>query len=125
MSSVRPLEGLSVLIAEDNYYIADDSRRTLEAAGARVIGPVSSGSDAVLALQTETPDCAVLDLNMDGAPDFEPARAFVAAGVPILIFSGYDAALAPPDLAKAPFLTKAIDEQRLVDAVASACGIGA
>ena len=33
------LTGARVLLVEDEYYIADDLRRTLHAAGATVIGP--------------------------------------------------------------------------------------
>ena len=39
---VLPLRGARVLVVEDEYYIADDLRRALEAAGAEVVGPFST-----------------------------------------------------------------------------------
>ena len=55
-----------VLLVEDEYYIADDLRRTLDAAGATVVGPCSTLFKAQEAVEKGAFDCAVIDLNRDG-----------------------------------------------------------
>src|SRR3546814_2353211 len=39
------LAGCSVLVIEDNFFLAEDARDTLERAGATVLGPVSNAED--------------------------------------------------------------------------------
>jgi hypothetical protein len=42
------LAGRSVLVIEDDFYLADDAGQTLEDAGAGVLGPASNVEDALL-----------------------------------------------------------------------------
>ena len=121
MSGSRQLEGLSVLVLEDNFYIADESKRTLEKAGARVLGPCSDLADTLEALQAERPDCALVDVNLGDGPTFAPARALAAAGVQIVLMTGYDAAIIPADLKDTLCLQKPVAAHRLVSGVALAC----
>src|SRR3546814_983738 len=39
------LAGCSVLVIEDNFFLAEDARDTLERAGATVLGPVSNAEE--------------------------------------------------------------------------------
>ena len=63
MAEPRP----AILVVEDDYMIADDLRRDLEAAGARVLGPVPSLPEALELLRgADRLDAAVLDVNLHG-----------------------------------------------------------
>src|SRR5579884_2248299 len=60
------LSGKTILLVEDEYYIADDVRRTLNAAGAEVLGPFATLNRAGEAIDAGGFDCAVIDLNLHG-----------------------------------------------------------
>ena len=48
-----PLNGLRVLIVEDQYLIADEMRRAVTALGGTVVGPCSTVEDAIAKLKSE------------------------------------------------------------------------
>jgi ActR/RegA family two-component response regulator len=117
------LDDLWVLILEDDYFFADDARRALDAAGARVQGPFRELVGALAAADAQKPDCAVLDINIrPGGPDFTLARTLRARGVPFVIVTGYDADVIPNELADAPYLCKPTSRHAVVDAVVRLCG---
>lgn len=63
----RPQSGRRILAVEDEYFLADELDRELKAAGAAVLGPVSSVAAALEALASDrTPDAAVLGVNLGG-----------------------------------------------------------
>ncbi len=116
------LKALSILIIEDEYILAEDAQRVLLRAGAGVVGPFGTAGEALAAVVRHRPDCALVDLNLGAGPDFGPARALRAHGVPVVFFSGYDAAVIPADFRHAHFLQKPIHMPMIVDVVASVCG---
>jgi DNA-binding response OmpR family regulator len=115
------LKGLSILVVEDDYYLADDASRALARAGARVLGPCAGAAEAIALADRETPDCVLLDVNLGRGLDFAPARALAARGVPIVFVTGYDAVVIPHDLAEAPCLQKPTDARRMVAVVSNTC----
>jgi ActR/RegA family two-component response regulator len=116
------LKGLSVLVVENDYYLADDASCALARAGAKVMGPCAGATEAMALADRETPDCALLDVNLGRGADFAPARALAARGVPIVFVTGYDRIAIPHDLAHAPCLQKPTDARNIVAAVSSTCG---
>lgn len=116
------LGGLSILVLEDEYILADDARRVLLRAGAAVVGPFGEASEALAAAEQSKPDCALLDLDLGTGPDFGPARALKRRGVPLVFFTGHDMAVVPPDLRHERFLEKPVFMAAIIDIVASACG---
>ncbi|HET9444964.1 MAG TPA: hypothetical protein VFO35_01815, partial [Steroidobacteraceae bacterium] len=60
----RPLQGLSVLVVEDDYFIAIEMCSALRAAGADVIGPARDLATGLAAIRNERVDCGVLDINL-------------------------------------------------------------
>lgn len=123
MSASGPrLKGVSVLVVEDDYYLADDASAALVRAGAKVMGPCARAAEAMALADRETPDCVLLDVNLGQGPDFAPARALAARGVPIVFVTGYDRVTIPRDLAHALCLQKPTDGRNIVAAVSSTCG---
>jgi DNA-binding response OmpR family regulator len=117
----RPLQGLCVLVVEDDYFIALELCNALRAAGADVIGPARDVQTALAAIRDERIDCGVLDINLRGQMAFEIATELRARGIPAIFATGYDASMIPDELADAVRLEKPVDLVALCRAVESAC----
>ena len=117
--SVRklPLLGLSVLVVEDDYFIAIEMCGALRAAGADVIGPARDFETGLAALRGDPIDCAVLDINLRGRMAFEIATALRARGIPTIFATGYDASMIPAELADTMRLEKPVDLDALCRAI--------
>lgn len=113
------LTGRTVLVLEDEYYLADDIRQGLEAAGATVLGPAASLSDGLGLINGEDrwPDCAVLDVNLRGSPAYELAELLIARGIPFVFATGYDEARLPPSFQDVPKLVKPYELSALLAAL--------
>ena len=109
-----------MLVVEDDYYQAEDTRRLLAAAGASVIGPFARLGDAIASLERQKPDCAVIDLNLGNGPGFEFARALKQRGVAIVILSGYSESSIPDDLRGVARLEKPASGDAMLKAVGAA-----
>jgi DNA-binding response OmpR family regulator len=117
----RPLQGLCVLVVEDDYFIALELCNALRTAGAAVFGPARDVETALSAIRDERIDCGVLDINLRGHLAFEIATALRARGIPAIFATGYDASMIPDELADAVRLEKPVDLAALCRAVESAC----
>ena len=104
-----------ILVVEDEYFQADDIRRSLTLAGALVVGPVPHVQGALDRLNEETPHAAVLDINLNGSKTFEVAERLDAMDVPYLFLTGYDPWSIPHHLQAAPRLTKPARETEIVE----------
>jgi DNA-binding response OmpR family regulator len=81
----------TILVAEDEYLIADDLARELVEHGVKVIGPVATLDDALAAVAAQRPDLAVLDINLRGDRVFPLADLLAAQHIPFVFATGYDA----------------------------------
>jgi len=117
----RPLQGLCVLVVEDDYFIALELCNALRAAGADVIGPARDVETGLAAIRDERIDCGVLDINLRGHLAFEIAIELRTHGIPAIFATGYDASMIPDELADAVRLEKPVDLAALCRAVESAC----
>jgi DNA-binding response OmpR family regulator len=117
----RALEGLCVLVVEDDYFIAIELCSALRAAGAEVIGPARDLETGLAAIRTERLDCGVLDINLRGRLAFEIATELRARGIPAIFATGYDASMIPEELADTIRLEKPVDLNALCRAVAASC----
>ena len=85
------LEGKRILLVEDEYLIVQDMVRAFTAAGATVLGPVRSLSDALRLVASSGPlDGAVLDINLQGEMVYRLADVLMNRGVAFVFYSGYD-----------------------------------
>jgi CheY-like chemotaxis protein len=90
------LNGLSILVVEDEYMLAMELRSYLEEAGTIVVGPVATVGDA-LALIDATPhiDAAVLDASLQGEMAYPVAERLGQMQIPFIFTTGYDASIIP------------------------------
>jgi DNA-binding response OmpR family regulator len=118
----RPLDGLSVLVVEDDYFLAEDARHALESAGARVLGPCGTLEDAQELIRSSQLDCALLDINLGHGPDFTAARTLIDRGVPVIFVTGYDCEIIPAELAHVDCIHKPTSPYKIVQAACRLCG---
>jgi DNA-binding response OmpR family regulator len=117
------LAGCSVLIVEDDYYLATDTQLALARAGATVVGPSARTEESITLIDKYNPDCAVVDINLGSGPSFDLAEVLRARSVPFLFLTGYDAGVIPPKFADVERLEKPVNVARLVSSVTGLCGV--
>lgn len=92
--SVAPLSALRnrlILVVEDEYVVAQDIQSELEAAGAEVLGPAPTVTDALTLLAGSAAlDAAILDVNLKGELVFPVAAALRKRDVPFVFVTGYE-----------------------------------
>ncbi len=115
---MKPLQNRRMLVVEDEYMLADDLRKALVAAGAEVIGPVSSEVRALelIALE-EALDGAVLDMNLQGSSTTRVAERLADRQVPFVFATGYGSAVAADRFPDVPRWEKPYDATELVAAL--------
>ncbi len=118
---ILELSGRRVLIVEDEYYIADDVRRMLDAAGADVVGPCATFDQAIAAVEENGFDCAILDLNLHGRSTEGVADRLIEQGKPFAIATGYGSSAVPERLQQVPRIEKPFDPPALLQLVAQIC----
>lgn len=116
-AGVATLNGCKVLVVEDNYYFADETRRELEKAGAEVCGPVANAADALKIVEQYQPDVAVLDLNLGDGVNFDLARVLSKRKTPFLFLTGYDRKVIPEAYANIRLVSKSLDLQQVIRGV--------
>lgn len=108
----------SILVVEDEVFVAWDEVQSLECAGFAVIGPAHDLSSAMELAGTSNPDGAVLDVNLGAQTVWPLADQLIALGVPFVFVT---ADLQHPELRDrypdVPRLTKPSSELDLVTAV--------
>jgi DNA-binding response OmpR family regulator len=103
------LNGLAVLIVEDEFYLADDLASALSEAGAHVLGPYGRVEDARRQIEDgEAIDLAILDIDLVGERVFPVAELLRGKGTPFLFATGYDADVLPAGLSGAPCMEKPV-----------------
>ena len=113
------LEGRRVLLVDDEYYIADDLRKALSEAGADVLGPCPTLRKALHAMDTQSFDCALIDLNLHGESALPLADRLLEEGKPFAIATGYGSGAVPERLNDVPRIEKPFDPPALVHLLAS------
>jgi CRP-like cAMP-binding protein len=86
-----------ILIAEDNYLIAEEVGELVRGYGYAVAGAAPSIESGLALIANDTVDGAVLDIDLAGTPSFPICRALNAKGVPFLFLSAYSPGTVVPD----------------------------
>jgi DNA-binding response OmpR family regulator len=113
----RSLAGKRILVVEDEYFIASDLKQALEAAEARVIGPVATLGAALLLAEAEQLDAAILDVNLEGDFSFPLAEQLTQKGVPYLLLTGYDGWALPDKYRDVPRVAKPFAPSAVVSSI--------
>lgn len=109
------LHGCRILVAEDEYMLADELAQELDDRGADVIGPAPTVEQAIgLARATERLHGAILDVNLGGALVYPVAEVLHDRGVPIVFTTGYDADVVPAQFAGVPRCEKPVNIRRVL-----------
>ena len=107
------LVAVRILVAEDEYLLADALADALIALGAKVIGPIGGLAEALALVATAPIDGAVLDINLRGEMVFPLADTLAASGVPYVFATGYGQESIPERYRDVPTLSKPVDVQSL------------
>lgn len=105
-----------VLVVEDCFLQAQSLQFALEEAGCQV-RCVGGEIQALVELDRERPDLALVDVNLGGEPSFAVAAAFEQAHVPLLFVTGYDQERLPARWRRSPYMCKPVTSAQVVDAV--------
>jgi len=120
------LDGLRVLVVEDEMMVSMLIEDMLADLGCTVVGPASRLDEAMALVRTAELDCAVLDVNLGGQPIFPLADLLREEGVPIAFATGYgDAGLREVDRGS-PVLQKPFREgdlARVLSALQASAGV--
>jgi CheY-like chemotaxis protein len=121
MLAPRLLEGLKVLVVEDNLLLAEVTKILLEDSGCQVVGPAGWLERGLELAQDEPLDGAVLDINLHGEMSFAIAEVLSARGVPFVFVTGYeDRSIVPMAYRSAPRLDKPVADEHLIGAMVAA-----
>jgi DNA-binding NarL/FixJ family response regulator len=84
------LEGLRILVAEDEALIALELQTVLQGFGCEVVGPVSRVNEVLREAERGGLDGALLDINLRGEQIFAILPRLTELKLKIVITSGYD-----------------------------------
>lgn len=108
-----------VLVLEDSLIIAMEAEDILRAVGLETIDIANSLDQAMEAVNAESYDFALLDVNLGESMSFGFARHLNERGIPFGFVSGYsDTQDFPADLQQVPLLVKPFDEGAMRDFLA-------
>ncbi len=113
----RALEGWRILVAEDEFLIAQEVAAALTDAGARVMGPVATvpkALDMIAQAAADAPDAAVLDVNLRGRLSFPIAGVLAQRSVPFVFLTGYEASAIDPAYRDIPRCRKPFEGAELI-----------
>lgn len=120
------LDGLRVLVVEDEALIAMDLEYSLEDAGATVVDIAVANSEALAAIDGHDLDAVLLDYNLADGEAAPTAFAALAAGVAVVFHSGHASReFLARDFPNCPVLPKPTPSSQIVATLAAACRPGA
>ena len=121
--SCTALQGRRVLVVEDEALVAMMMEDGLLDAGAEIVSPACSVSEALAMIERTATDgglsVAVLDINLEGAAVFPVADCLAAHGVPFVFCTGYGEGCDRGTHVAAPVLAKPFGPDALVATIES------
>ncbi|MBY0319482.1 MAG: helix-turn-helix domain-containing protein [Reyranella sp.] len=119
ISASRP----RILIAEDNFLVAEELRDVVRGCGYAVAGAAPSLESGLAMIAGDLVDGAVLDIDLAGTPSFPMCQALAAKGVPFLFLSAYSAnTVVPAEFSNALHLPKPLVAADLESALRTLVG---
>jgi CheY-like chemotaxis protein len=118
------LNGLRILVVEDEAAISLLLEDMLLDFGCEVIGPAARLSAALDAVEREPLDLAILDVNVAGEPIYPVAEALVQRRIPFVFSTGYGSAGIKDAFRDRPVLQKPFAQHDLKQKLLMARAIG-
>jgi DNA-binding response OmpR family regulator len=113
-SMTEQLRGLSILVVEDEYFIAMQIADAIKCRGGSVVGPVAGLKKARDLARQETIDGVILDLMLNGRTTLSFADELMSRSTPVILATGYAQSHIPERYSNLPQLTKPLREAALV-----------
>ncbi len=107
------LQGLQILVVEDEFLLALEVEATLIGFGCAVVGPFAKLAKAMHAARGTPLDSAVLDINLNGEMVYPLAELLDTQGVPFVFLTGYVASDLPERFRRFRRLQKPLYPQAL------------
>ena len=121
MSQPRPLDGLKVLLVEDEFLIAVDAEDLLRELGASEVSTANTFEEAEARVKAGGFDVAVLDVNLNGKMSFPIGRLLRERSLPFVFASGYTLeSRAIPGLENEIYITKPYQLEQFRDRLGQA-----
>lgn len=112
--SAEKLEGLRILVAEDEMLILLDIEGMLREFGCEIVGPVATVKAALATIRNNGLDGALLDMSLHGERITPAAEELLARGVPFVLCTGYGReSRDEPAIRDAPRLNKPFSQESL------------
>ena len=116
------LEGVRVLIIEDEALVAAHTADMLRELGCIPTGIALAAADALAVINGgEKIDCATLDVRLDVEISGHVAGALMSKGIPFVVCTAYPISL--PDFTHIPILMKPITTEQLKGGLEKALGL--
>ena len=123
-AQIRSLNGLRVLLVEDQSLIALDAEAMLLDLGVGTVDTFAAVDGALSWLASASPDVAVLDINLGAATAFPIAEELRRRAIPFLFTTGYgDSARLPSGFSGAVIVAKPYTPEALQAALAKCLAI--
>lgn len=113
------LQGVRVLLVENQMIVAMQIEDMLRAAGCDVVGPVDTLQAAITLAHEEALDAVVLDVNLDGEKVYPAAEELQARGIPFILATGYGESTLPEKWRDQPRLSKPFRREQLEQLLSS------
>lgn len=122
--SVDDLSGKAVLVAEDEYMLADAIEASIRSAGGEVQGPFPSVAEALqfLAETPRPPDAATLNIKLLDGDSYPIADELTRRGVPYLFASANSLASLPQRFSRSALVPKPYAAFQVVQALTTLLG---
>ncbi|OLP58360.1 transcriptional regulator [Xaviernesmea oryzae] len=92
---IQDFAGKNILIVEDEYFLAAETRKKLEKLGAHVVSPTGRVNEALTLIETEAVDAAILDIHLGDELVFPVAERLAELDIPFVFATGYDPSIIP------------------------------
>jgi two-component system, response regulator PdtaR len=109
----RSLAGSQILVVEDDGLIAFQVIDVLKGWGCTVLGPAATASAALELLKMQTPDAAVLDVELRDGTSAPVAKVLEQCHRPYILLTAMQENEIPEPMRHAARLQKPIDERKL------------
>jgi len=110
-----------ILVVEDEPLIAAEIAGMLAAMGYHTVGPVAAVYQALLLIETEPVDAAILDVNVSDGHITPVAELLLDRGIPVLLATGYEEYALSERLMTLPRLQKPYTSDQLMNEVRNIC----